>query len=122
MGAKARHRSSGLFIAVISAAVIALLMLFLTHIGSISKMRASGLEQKSVPALEDSEWKLVLATSKVHVSAVVFYGRRRYVRILDKYIKRNLVSAGGLLEEVLACSCCSSCSVPHDSVAPCQSS
>jgi len=34
------------------------------------------------------------------VSAVAFYGRRRYVRILDKYLKQNLISAGGLLEEV----------------------
>lgn len=38
--------------------------------------------------------------SKIHVSALVFYGRRQYVRVLDGYIKRNLASVGGLLEEV----------------------
>ena len=27
-------------------------------------------------------------------------GRRRYVRILERYLKQNLVSSGGLLEEV----------------------
>ena len=47
----------------------------------------------------DPAWRSWLKQSKIHVSAIVFYGRRDYVRILDAYIKQNLVSAGGLLEE-----------------------
>lgn len=37
----------------------------------------------------------------VQLSAIVFYGRRHHVRVLDKYLKQNLVSVGGLLQEVL---------------------
>jgi hypothetical protein len=35
------------------------------------------------------------------VIAIVFYGRRRYVEILNCYLQRNLVSRGGLLDEVI---------------------
>ena len=56
----------------------------------------------NLPPRHDSEWRSWLAQSDIHVSAIVFYGRRELVRVLDPYLKRNLVSAGGLLEEV----CC----------------
>ncbi len=38
--------------------------------------------------------------NSVPLSAIVFYGRRHHVRVLDKYLKQNLVSVGGLLQEV----------------------
>ena len=53
-----------------------------------------------MPAVKDPAWRPWLKESNIKVSAVVFYGRRRYVRILDKYLKQNLCSAGGLLQEV----------------------
>lgn len=54
----------------------------------------------NLPHRHDPEWRSWLAQSGIHVSAIVFYGRRDFVRVLDPYLKRNLVSAGGLLEEV----------------------
>ena len=54
------------------------------------------------PSVDDPYWRAWLQESGIHVSAIVFYGRKRYVRVLDGYLKRNLVSAGGLLEEVRA--------------------
>ncbi|DBA99133.1 TPA: hypothetical protein ACH3X1_014265 [Trebouxia sp. C0004] len=51
------------------------------------------------PSVDDPYWREWLQESGVRVSAIVFYGRKRYVRVLDGYLKRNLVSAGGLLEE-----------------------
>lgn len=39
--------------------------------------------------------------SNVSVVGVVFYGRRRFVDILDCYIRRNLVANGGILDSVL---------------------
>ena len=54
----------------------------------------------SLPLRHDPEWRAWLTQSGIHVSAIVFYGRRAFVRVLDAYLKRNLVSAGGLLEEV----------------------
>jgi len=38
--------------------------------------------------------------NSVQLSAIIFYGRRHHVRVLDKYLKQNLVSVGGLLQEV----------------------
>ena len=54
----------------------------------------------NLPHRHHPEWRPWLAQSGIHVSAIVFYGRRDFVRVLDPYLKRNLVSAGGLLEEV----------------------
>jgi hypothetical protein len=34
------------------------------------------------------------------VKAMVFFGRKRYIEILDCYLQRNLVSNGGILSEV----------------------
>ena len=53
-----------------------------------------------LPSRHDPEWRSWLKESGIHVSAMVFYGRRDFVKILDVYLKRNLVSAGGLLEDV----------------------
>lgn len=53
----------------------------------------------NLPLRHDPEWRAWLTQSGIHVSAIVFYGRRAFVRVLDAYLKRNLVSAGGLLEE-----------------------
>ena len=53
----------------------------------------------NLPYRHDPEWRSWLAQSGIHVSAIVFYGRRDFVRVLDAYLRRNLVSAGGLLEE-----------------------
>jgi hypothetical protein len=36
------------------------------------------------------------------VKGIVFYGRRRYVKILHCYLLRNLIANGGLLSEVSA--------------------
>lgn len=54
------------------------------------------------PSVDDPYWRAWLQESGIHVSAIVIYGRKRYVRVLDGYLNRNLVSAGGLLEEVRA--------------------
>lgn len=54
------------------------------------------------PSVDDPYWRAWLQESGVRVSAIVFYGRKRYVRVLDGYLKRNFASAGGLLEEVRA--------------------
>lgn len=53
-----------------------------------------------VPSVHSADWKPWLQRHNVCVSALVFYGRRKYVRVLDKYLKRNMLSAGGLLQEV----------------------
>eukprot|EP00884_Botryococcus_braunii_P021796 jgi/Botrbrau1/82/Bobra.0022s0072.1 len=37
----------------------------------------------------------------LQVTALVFYGRRERFKILNSYLERNLVSAGGILHEVL---------------------
>lgn len=34
------------------------------------------------------------------VTALVFYGRRRNVKLLNRYLESNLASAGGILHEV----------------------
>lgn len=36
----------------------------------------------------------------LQVRVLVFYGRRRYMRILHPYLERNLVANGGLIHEV----------------------
>jgi hypothetical protein len=36
------------------------------------------------------------------VKALVFFGRRRYIDVLNCYLRSNLVSNGGLLSEVHA--------------------
>ena len=41
-----------------------------------------------------------LAACPVQVSALVFYGRKRYARILNVYLDRNLARNGGVLHEV----------------------
>lgn len=38
--------------------------------------------------------------ASVKVVAVVFFGRRQFVDVLDCYLRRNLVSNGGILDEV----------------------
>lgn len=56
--------------------------------------------------------------NSVQLSAIVFYGRRHHVRVLDKYLKQNLVSVGGLLQEVSwpTVSNFATCSTCHASV------
>lgn len=53
-----------------------------------------------MPSVASSAWRPWLQSNDIHLSAVVFFGRRKYVRILDKYLKRNLWRAGGIVEEV----------------------
>ena len=63
------------------------------------------LSSKSImdmPPVASSKWRLWLKTNKVRVTALVFYGRREYVRVLDAYMKQNLNKNGGVLEEVTA--------------------
>lgn len=55
-----------------------------------------------LPSVDDPHWRAWLQESRIRVSAIVFYGRKRYVQVVEGYLKRNLVSAGGLLEEVRA--------------------
>ena len=55
-----------------------------------------------MPPVASSKWRLWLKTNKVRVTALVFYGRREYVRVLDAYMKQNLNKNGGVLEEVTA--------------------
>lgn len=84
------------------AAAISLLLVIGVGLNSLSaKSRDGTLQTAVIPSTGDSNWRPWLQASKIRVSAVTFYGRRRYVRILDKYLKQNLKSAGGLLEEVL---------------------
>ena len=83
------------------AAAISLLLVIGVWLNSQSaKSRDSTLQTTVIPSTGDSNWRPWLKASNLRVSAVAFYGRRRYVRILDKYLKQNLISAGGLLEEV----------------------
>ena len=100
MAANKGHKAKRLLIAVVTLCVILVLLLLFPFFMKPSQ-RQDDQEQKVLPALEDTEWKALLTADKVQVSAIVFYGRRRYVRILDKYIKKNLLSVGGLLEEVM---------------------
>lgn len=37
----------------------------------------------------------------IQVSALVFYGRKRFVKILNCYLERNLIDNGGVLNEVI---------------------
>lgn len=37
----------------------------------------------------------------IHVTALVFYGRKRFVQILNCYLEQNLVDNGGILSEVI---------------------
>ncbi|KAL0042515.1 hypothetical protein WJX79_002128 [Trebouxia sp. C0005] len=84
------------------AAAISLLLVIGFWLNSQSATsRDNTLQTAVIPSTGDSNWRPWLKASKIRVSAVAFYGRRRYVRILDKYLKQNLISAGGLLEEVL---------------------
>lgn len=55
---------------------------------------------QDLPSIDDPQWRPWLKVSGIQVSAMVFYGRRQYVRVLDGYLKRNLASVGGLFEEV----------------------
>jgi len=77
-----------------------LLALGLQQGSTFGKSTGPTLQTVVIPSTGDTNWRPWLKASKIRVSAIAFYGRRRYVRILDKYIKQNLVSAGGLLEEV----------------------
>ncbi|DBA90473.1 TPA: hypothetical protein ACH3X1_003737 [Trebouxia sp. C0004] len=86
---------------VLAALLSLLLVIGIWHHSPAVKSQDSTLQTAVIPSTGDSNWRPWLKASKVRVSAVAFYGRRRYVRILDKYIKQNLISAGGLLEEVL---------------------
>ena len=75
----------------------------------------------NLPHRHDPEWRSWLGQSGIHVSAIVFYGRRAFVRVLDPYLKRNLVSAGGLLEEVswvATLKCLRSCAQATSTVMP----
>ena len=40
------------------------------------------------------------------VGALVFYGRRRYMKLLNMYLERNLAINGGILDEVSSLHCC----------------
>lgn len=42
-----------------------------------------------------------LQKHRFNISALVFYGRRRYVKILNCYLEQNLIENGGLLSEVI---------------------
>ena len=104
MAIKRGHTAKSLIVA-IGASSTLLVVLLLFPLFMNPTLRQDDQEQKAVPALGDTEWKALLTADKVRVSAIVFYGRRQYVRILDKYIKKNLLSVGGLLEEVMAHLC-----------------
>lgn len=43
----------------------------------------------------------VVIPEGVRVIAIVFFGRREYVKILDCYLKKNLKEYGGILDEVI---------------------
>lgn len=43
----------------------------------------------------------MLLKGKYNVSALVFYGRRQYIKILNCYLEQNLIENGGLLSDVV---------------------
>ena len=43
---------------------------------------------------------------ETQVGALVFYGRRRYMKLLNMYLERNLAINGGVLDEVSSLHCC----------------
>lgn len=56
-----------------------------------------------------------------YVSFSLVAGRRKYVRVLDKYLKQNLASSGGLLEEVYRLHCSApACFLPRLCICACQ--
>lgn len=99
MGTTAAYKSRK---ALLLAAFCTTLLLLITALARNSEFgRSRGRSLTTVvPSAGDTNWRPWLQASNIQVSAIAFYGRRRYVRILDKYIKQNLVSAGGVLEEV----------------------
>lgn len=66
----------------------------------VFRTNQASIKYTDVPAIESAEWRPWLHKSGIRVAAIVFYGRRKYVRVLDKYLKRNTWSAGGILGEV----------------------
>ncbi|DBB14093.1 TPA: hypothetical protein ACH3X3_001050 [Trebouxia sp. C0006] len=54
-----------------------------------------------LPPVNSRKWKPWLKSHKIRVAALIFYGRREYVRILNGYVKQNLLKNGGVLEEVV---------------------
>lgn len=50
-----------------------------------------------------------MASCPAQVGALVFYGRKRYARILNAYLERNLARDGGVLHEVLSLLPCTAC-------------
>lgn len=65
------------------------------------------LAKKSVGS--DNVTDSVITSNRIHnpifqnirVGALVFYGRRRYVEILNCYLERNLIENGGILSEII---------------------
>ena len=90
-------------------------------LGTCSSVAVDAVEDVSVmnmsSTVDDLEHRMVRlgASARRHVvKAIVFYGRRGTVQMLNCYLERNLLRNGGLLSEVLPCPSChlSSCIAP----------
>lgn len=57
----------------------------------------------TVDAMEHRMVRLGASAQRHVVKAIVFYGRRGTVQMLNCYLERNLLRNGGLLSEVLPC-------------------
>ena len=83
------------------------------HMPSVASW-ASG-HGRSPPAIEIADMMAMqhvqaslhafLVETYLQVGALVFYGRRRYMRILNAYLERNLASNGGILHEACTFVC-----------------
>ena len=104
-----RSRKPLMMAACLAAAL--LILIGLMQNSTSGKSKETTLHSAVIPATGDTNWRPWLQASKVKVSAVVFYGRRRYARVLDKYIKQNLIPSGGILEEVQAMTVVRTCPV-----------
>ncbi|KAK9917316.1 hypothetical protein WJX75_003075 [Coccomyxa subellipsoidea] len=62
-------------------------LLLLVYLGDAEALHRSSLQMK--------------AAGIEAVGALVFYGRRRYVKLLNVYLERNLAQNGGILDEVV---------------------
>ncbi|MCJ1256202.1 hypothetical protein MMC24_004022 [Lignoscripta atroalba] len=59
---------------------------------------SSSLQSHLDHLVEIQEWQ---RPANLKVVALVFFGRRRYVSVLNCYLQRNLVDNGGLLDEII---------------------
>jgi len=83
---------------------IIVIVVFFMNIDEVKVFHPHTKPLKHVKSLETISTKNQTRNSifqNIRAGAIVFYGRQRYVQILNCYLERNLIDNGGVLQEII---------------------